>query len=265
MISTIESYWNKIGKIGSRYAIYFIDKRNLTIVNHVSFVFAIIFTVLTLEDFRRKEYLEVVFDSIYILLLIIPIFLNYNGRYRLSFFVYCICYPLIYSVLLLFYGNIVNGSYLYLLMIVITIIFYYRHPIYTNIIISIDILLWVLVSYFNDNYAPLMTYNPSPLDPYFCPCAVTIGLIILMMTFRDEVLKKETELTIALQNVEKQNEALNVANAELERFAYIASHDLKTPLRTIVSFLNIIERKIDKNELDDLKTYITYAKEAACK
>lgn len=55
------------------------------------------------------------------------------------------------------------------------------------------------------------------------------------------------------------NDKLKVSNIELERFAYIASHDMKTPIRNIVSFLNLIERR-GKTELSaDLQEYIQFA------
>lgn len=50
--------------------------------------------------------------------------------------------------------------------------------------------------------------------------------------------------------LEEKNDELTRINQELEHFAYVASHDLQEPLRTITSFIQIIERKYG-NLLDE--------------
>lgn len=62
---------------------------------------------------------------------------------------------------------------------------------------------------------------------------------------------------------EKLNRDLSVVNQEMERFAYIASHDMKTPLRTVVSFLGIIEHKLNQKEYEGLDEYMKFAQDGA--
>lgn len=65
-----------------------------------------------------------------------------------------------------------------------------------------------------------------------------------------------TERKLQEQSIKKQIE-LESKNKELEQFAYIASHDLQAPLRTISNYIGIFEEdyasKLDENAQDYLK------------
>jgi len=52
------------------------------------------------------------------------------------------------------------------------------------------------------------------------------------------------------------NTELSYANQELEQFTSIVSHDLQEPIRTIKSFLQLIQIKLDQQQYDNLGTYI---------
>ena len=75
----------------------------------------------------------------------------------------------------------------------------------------------------------------------------------------------EQELKELNNDLQKQAKELAASNAELEQFAYIASHDLQEPLRMVTSFLNQLEKKY-KDRLDErAEQYIHFATDGAAR
>ena len=71
------------------------------------------------------------------------------------------------------------------------------------------------------------------------------------------------ELEAANREYAKQAEKLARSNADLERFAYIASHDLKEPLRMVMSFTKLLAKRY-KDRLDtDAEQFIGFAVDGA--
>lgn len=96
---------------------------------------------------------------------------------------------------------------------------------------------------------------------------VSLVALLLFRAYRakqkfNQILQEQVaQQTRALQAT---NDHLKASNIELERFAYIASHDLKEPLRNIASFAGLIERKIDNpKDRAQVTEYLDFIKQNA--
>lgn len=92
--------------------------------------------------------------------------------------------------------------------------------------------------------------------------------IIALMLYRNNQRKYkynqqlEQEVKLSTKDLEESNIQLQRTNKELERFAHIASHDLKEPLRNITSFVRLIERRLS-GENEHLKEYLQFVQNNA--
>ncbi|MEO6547004.1 MAG: ATP-binding protein [Ferruginibacter sp.] len=85
-----------------------------------------------------------------------------------------------------------------------------------------------------------------------------------------EIMKLNKSLEVEVQEnkqlhlkLEQRALQLEESNMELERFASIASHDLQEPLRTITSFLNLVEKNLGNDLSPTNKRYIDFATDGA--
>lgn len=82
-------------------------------------------------------------------------------------------------------------------------------------------------------------------------------------TLYKELELKNKRLAESESNLALINKRLEQSNVELEKFAYIASHDLQEPLRMISSFCSLLEKKYAHQLDSEAREYISFAVDGA--
>jgi len=110
--------------------------------------------------------------------------------------------------------------------------------------------------HFEDHYAPLSKWYEISAYP------TGNGLSVY---FKDVTERKTSDMLLKELNdaLQKHAKELAISNAELEQFAYVASHDLQEPLRMITSFLTQLEQKYSHVVDEKGKKYIHFAVDGA--
>jgi signal transduction histidine kinase len=78
-----------------------------------------------------------------------------------------------------------------------------------------------------------------------------------------EVAERTQHLEAARAETQRHADRLAASNADLEQFAYIASHDLQEPLRMVASYAQLLDRRYRTRLDSDADTFLGYLTEGA--
>ncbi len=117
-------------------------------------------------------------------------------------------------------------------------------------------------------------------DPYYfyasylCLFLTVLGLIYIFKSGQDAyirdlskqrnlLMQQKEEIQQQADELRRQEQKLKKMNADLEQFAFVVSHDLREPLRTIGTYTNLIGQELKQSGNQKTDEYIYFVKDGA--
>jgi len=141
-------------------------------------------------------------------------------------------------------------------IIIFTYYLFENKPKERSLIIIYNIILHAFTITYISLYPPILDNVSNHIDDALV-FVVVLGWIFLVL---DQNAYSRNKL---VNRLKAKNQDLIQTTEELERFTHVATHDLKSPLRTIISFSALLKAKIEQEEYDDIPSYLDYIRGAA--
>jgi len=185
----------------------------------------------------------------------IPIFIE-KRKLKLTKLFFSFVIPLWYIVTLILIGGNFSQSIAVASTLTMSYVFFQYNKKLLYAVFIYNIVVYILAVIFVNVYGPIYPDKNYPFDELvvFIICIYWIFYVIFI---------NEDEKNLLIDELHNKNKNLDATSKELEKFTYIASHDLKTPIRNISSFISLTERNLDKNDIVKARENLTFVKNSA--
>jgi len=184
------------------------------------------------------------------------IFLNHSGKIYTSRLVVALGTAIWPCLAHLCFGGYFSQSLIICANVCVTFISFASRPRQRDFIIASTVATFFSTVLYVQLQAPILGIIEYPFDELITLFVAGFWVIAVLQNYT-------AERERLIKDLQQKNVKLEQTTEELERFTYIASHDLKSPLRTINSFIGLIERDITKGNYEALNDRLKFVKSGA--
>lgn len=247
-------FWEKVLNIGMNDKLSYLDVIRLKILNQQSFFINLIVFILLLKTIFEGE------NDTWILLIVLGLcsvvqFLNHFQKYLVARLYWTAFFPTMTAAVIIIYGEAAEAEVAFFIFMVTSLILYNNNWFRFGLVFF-TLCLFAGSIYYTNNFESPYSHVVDDADKILIFLATALCISTIIHAFFVEVQQHIKELEI-------KNKNLNKAYEEIERFAYISSHNLKTPVRTIHSFTDLISRQLKKEKDNPVNEYLDFIRQGA--
>ncbi|MFK8102646.1 MAG: ATP-binding protein [Saprospiraceae bacterium] len=255
-MTVIKQAWDWISNIGVSQA--HPEKNELIrLYNYMSLLSAIGTIIVTFVAWQINfPFAYVLITSAISILYASVLVLNYFGKITLARLFVSIGTPLWVGVVNLLVGGYFCQGLAILASMAITYVAFQGKPKWRVAILTFNMVSFFSSTIYINTFGPLQGVIDFPFDEFMVFLGGSGWATIVLYQF-------DKHRTALVKNLKSNNIELKNTTEELERFTYIASHDLKSPLRTIISFIGLIERDVARKNYTNIQENLNFVKTGA--
>ncbi len=244
----MKKIWEKIINIGVKDGLALAEVSKIKLLNKIAFIAS--FASFTIDGFLF--HFNEGHSILNLLTSILPAFIllfNHKGFYREARIWTCIFYPVAISYYAAQDGAAMGEFTIFLVLIILAFILF-----------ESDSKLRDLSVFWNTSNAIglyLYIHNTFELNPI---ASNTVGSVMIFLAsvivLSYMIIFYQKEINLKKEQNDKYLKDLQDKNLELERFAFISSHDLKVPLKNIIGFSALTSNSIKDANFDSASDYL---------
>lgn len=272
----LKDLWNRISNLGVTDDLTEYERRRVILLNQSMASVCLLPIIYSISFFSPANPLSSVAVCSSEIIIFSTWIANYHKKYALGRWIGLVGYIMYINLLIVLHGKEVGGNLTYVVLGMYGLA-YFPKKFDRIIIFSLILISLAATEYYVYNYESIYALEVTYVISLSALLGNFLALAILMVfldydqkkylfdteALLEELRSKNKELEHKNKKIAIQNDRLTSLNGELRDFAYATSHHFKTPLRSIHSFMGLLEKQLDAETLKKVEDYLRFAKESS--
>jgi signal transduction histidine kinase len=235
---------------------------NIRLINQLIFI-ALVTSLLALTTYiSTNESITIIYTTFGNLITeSLGIYFAYQKKHHITQFLTCWIFPTLIGINVVILGGNFGEVNIFTALAFTNFIVYEDNKRLQIAAVSYTTLFFILSKLYIITYHTESIIQKNPYDEIITFPMILLALGLIILLYQKSLKQYETQQAILIQDLEEKNKTLSQVNDELEEFTYIASHDLKNPLRSISNHLDLIRIHLKKNNSKGIEQSVDLAKE----
>ncbi|NRB47460.1 MAG: hypothetical protein HRU41_07285 [Saprospiraceae bacterium] len=196
----------------------------------------------------------------YLAIIAVILYLNIKHQFQGSYNLILFVAPFGVFAEIILFGNSMRADTVFMILFVAGI---FIRPSTRTLISAYTLYAILLITaqvYLYQNPS-IIESQPYVITEYMAVILTLLTIILIMKNYETEKSLEQQKMKTLLAELAEKNKELVKVNRDLEDFTFATSHDLKTPIRLLVSFSDLLRRKKELKEDKETQEYLEFINE----